>query len=122
MKINSVELENYRVHKSAKFEFGNGINLILGKNGAGKSSVLEALGMALFGADSRTSDKEAVRNGEKSSTITVEITGNDGIDYLIEKKIGSSSSHRVYPKDSKAEAVTGTEAVLAKVAEISGIE
>lgn len=122
MKINSVELENYRVHKSVKFEFGNGINLILGKNGAGKSSILEALGMALFGADSRTSDKEAVRNGEKSSTITVEITGNDGIDYIIEKKIGSSSSHRVYPKDSKAEAVTGTEAVLAKVAEISGIE
>lgn len=122
MRINSVELENYRIHKNVKFEFGNGINLILGKNGAGKSSILEAIGMALFGADSRTSDKEAVKNGEKSSYICIEITGNDGIEYIVEKKIGNSSLHRLYPKDNKSEAVTGVEPVLAKIAEISGIE
>ena len=122
MKINSIELENYRIHKKARFEFGNGINLILGRNGAGKSSILEAIGMVLFDGDSRTSDKEAVRNGEKSSYICIEMTGNDEIEYIVEKKIGNTSLHRLYPKDNKSEAVVGRESVLAKIAEISGIE
>ena len=49
MKINRVILENYRVHKKREFEFTKGINLVLGKNGAGKSSILEAIGLTLFG-------------------------------------------------------------------------
>ena len=46
MKINKIILENYRIHKKREFEFGKGINLVLGRNGAGKSSILEAIAAA----------------------------------------------------------------------------
>ena len=122
VKINKIILENYRVHKKREFEFGKGINLVLGRNGAGKSSILEAIGVALFGADARTSDKDAIMIGEKSAFISVEITGKDGIDYIIEKKFGSSNDYRLYPKSSKLPIIQGKDGILAKIREISGIE
>ena len=122
MKINRVILENYRVHKKREFEFTKGINLVLGKNGAGKSSILEAIGLTLFGAETRTSDKDAVMIGEKTAFISVEITGNDGIDYIVEKKFGSSNDYRLFPKDGKIPLIQGKDAILAKIKEISGIE
>ncbi len=122
MKINKIVLENYRVHKKREFEFSKGINLVLGRNGAGKSSILEAIGVVLFGADARTSDKDAVMLGEKSAYINVEITGNDGIEYIVEKKFGASNDYRLYPKGTKLPLIQGKESILAKIREISGIE
>ena len=39
MQINRVQLENYRIHKNFEIDFDKGLNLILGKNGSGKSSI-----------------------------------------------------------------------------------
>lgn len=43
MKINRIHLENYRIHDKLDVEFDSGINLLLGENGKGKSSILEAI-------------------------------------------------------------------------------
>ncbi|HET9505368.1 MAG TPA: AAA family ATPase [Hymenobacter sp.] len=43
MKIKSITLENMRAFEKATFEFGHGMNLIVGVNGVGKSTVLDAL-------------------------------------------------------------------------------
>ena len=48
MIINNIELTNFKSHKSTKIEFKKGISLILGENGAGKSSILEAISYAFF--------------------------------------------------------------------------
>ncbi|MDD4479289.1 MAG: AAA family ATPase, partial [Mesotoga sp.] len=53
MKLHSVELENFRNHENSLYEFDKGVNLILGKNGSGKSSIIEAIGLALFGGGLR---------------------------------------------------------------------
>ena len=47
MKINRIHLENYRIHDKLDVEFDSGINLLLGENGKGKSSILEAIGIPL---------------------------------------------------------------------------
>ena len=39
MKINRFELENFKGFENASFEFEEGMNLLIGNNGAGKSSV-----------------------------------------------------------------------------------
>ena len=45
MIINSLTLENFKSHKNTKLNFNENISLILGSNGAGKSSILEAISL-----------------------------------------------------------------------------
>lgn len=88
LKINRVYLENYRVHESLEIEFSKGINLLLGENGKGKSSILEAIGYALFDSGLRTNNqKEAIRYGKKSAKIEVDFTGIDNEEYRVVRKI-----------------------------------
>ena len=49
MKLKRLELTNFRIFEQATFDFQPGMNLIVGINGVGKSSVLEAL-RVLFSA------------------------------------------------------------------------
>jgi predicted ATP-binding protein involved in virulence len=46
MQINRLRLRNFRGFKDAEFHFQPGMNLIVGINGAGKSTVLDALSIA----------------------------------------------------------------------------
>ena len=54
MLIKKVSLENYRSHSNKTVEFTRGVNLILGKNGKGKSSILEAISSVMFNMNDRT--------------------------------------------------------------------
>jgi exonuclease SbcC len=121
MKINRVALTNYRIHSSLEVTFENGINLLLGKNGTGKSSILEAVGLTLFDADLRSTQSEAIKKGEKSAIVKVEITGNDEKEYTIERKIGSGAYTRLYLKGEKSARIESREEILEKVKELSGI-
>ena len=47
MKIKRLELNSFRIFEQATFDFQPGMNLIVGINGIGKSSVLDALRMLL---------------------------------------------------------------------------
>ena len=43
MVLKQIELQNFRLHKSTSLEFSNKLNLIVGGNGQGKTSILEAI-------------------------------------------------------------------------------
>ena len=47
MKLKRLELTNFRIFEKATFDFQPGMNLLVGINGAGKSSVLDALRLLL---------------------------------------------------------------------------
>ncbi len=68
MHIAYIELQNVKSYeKSGRIEFAKGINAISGQNGAGKSTILEAIGFALFDSRIHTSRnfiREGCRNGE----------------------------------------------------------
>ncbi|MDK4521748.1 SMC family ATPase [Fusobacterium necrophorum] len=86
MRIKKVQLKNYRSHSEIEVEFSRGINLILGRNGRGKSSILEAIGLALFHIKDRTgksTGKTFLKYGEKECSILVEFLANDGREYSI---------------------------------------
>lgn len=52
MKINSLEFKNYRCFKDARFDFEkNGLNIVIGKNGSGKTELLYAIEWILYGLD-----------------------------------------------------------------------
>ncbi|MEM0506247.1 MAG: AAA family ATPase, partial [Thermosphaera sp.] len=45
--IRRVILEDFLSHKDSNIQFDEGVNVIIGENGAGKSSILEAIYYAL---------------------------------------------------------------------------
>ena len=49
MRILSLELQNIKsYHEPTRIEFTSGLNAVCGMNGSGKTTVLEAIGYALF--------------------------------------------------------------------------
>jgi len=100
MKINKVELKNYRIHREYEQSFDSGINLLLGNNGSGKSSVLEAIGFALFNSNARSANEDIVSKGEKSGSAKVFFIGGDGKEYEIERKFGAGAGVKLTSLDS----------------------
>jgi len=93
MIIKRVKLENYRSHSNTTVDFSKGVNLILGKNGKGKTSILEAISSVMFNTKDRSgkeTGKNFIKFGEKSGKIEVEFTANDGRDYIFKTEFFKS--------------------------------
>lgn len=118
MKINRIYLENYRIHEKLEVEFDKGINLLLGENGKGKSSILEAIGYALFGSDLRGTQKDAIQYGKKSAKIQVEFTGVDGEEYIVTRKLPGTTS--IYRKSNPDLELQGKEDRIRELCGIRG--
>ncbi len=89
MHISRVELENFKSHAESVFEFTRGTTAIVGENGAGKTSIIEAIAWALF--DSLDYKKEEViRRGEKKAVVRVTFeSGLDERDYTVYRDTGT---------------------------------
>jgi len=61
--IERVELRNFRCHDEFALDCNRAITLIVGENGSGKTSVLEAIYLALRGKSFKGVDKEILRRG-----------------------------------------------------------
>ena len=56
--ITKLRLENWKTHKDSELEFDKGTNVLIGKMGSGKTSVIEAICYALFGTFPALNRKE----------------------------------------------------------------
>lgn len=65
MIIKQVRLVNFRNHKNYQLNCENMTTLIVGENGSGKTSVLEAIYIALRGRSFRAVDREILMRGEE---------------------------------------------------------
>lgn len=72
MKIVSLQAENVKRLRAVEIRPDGSLVVIKGKNGAGKSSVLDAIWMALGGKNAIPS--EPVRTGNKKASIRLELT------------------------------------------------
>ena len=66
MKLNNIKSYNYRCFKEADIDFDNHTTLIVGKNGAGKTAILDAVAVSTFllgidGGVSRSISKDDAR-------------------------------------------------------------
>ena len=74
--INSIELGNFLSHNETKLEFGDGVTVFVGHNGAGKSSIIDAITFALFGQHTRKSNKGLIRRGQNQAYTTINFSIN----------------------------------------------
>lgn len=73
--LNQITLTCFRKHQALTIDFTNGIQVIRAGNECGKSSLLEGIGYALFGARAlRTTFDQAVTWGEDAKRLKVSLT------------------------------------------------
>ncbi|MGD1951920.1 MAG: AAA family ATPase [Leptolyngbyaceae cyanobacterium] len=86
MYLLSVTLTNFKAHRDRNFEFQLGTNAICGVNGAGKTSILEAVAWVLFNHRGNYKQEDLVRNGSGSAQVRVAfVSSYDGRTYEVER-------------------------------------
>ena len=69
--ITSIELGDFLSHSNTELEFENGVTVFVGDNGAGKSSIIDAITFALFGQHTRKSNKGLIKRGSNQGFAKV---------------------------------------------------
>ena len=99
MVIKSIKLSNFRCHEEFNFDFKKKTSVIIGENGSGKTSVLEAIYIALRGKSFRATDPDILKresdfyrievsfkNGEKTVVAFSEVNGVFKKQFLVGEK------------------------------------
>jgi exonuclease SbcC len=75
MKIEKLFLKNFLSHEENEITFDDGITMIIGHNGAGKSSIVDAIRFALFGEKRGTRKEDhiedMIRKGKHEASVSM---------------------------------------------------
>ena len=105
MRILSVRLINVKSYGDETITFQPGVNFISGVNGAGKTTVIESIGFALFDY-LPYSARQFVREGAQSGEIQVVFEAKDERVYRVIRKFSRTARSvkwEVYDEETKAE-------------------
>ena len=96
MIFTRLELKNFKSHADTTLDFNPGISLIVGENGAGKSSIFEAISFALFKSYTTKSINDLVRSnkntGDKIKMVVKLSFVSNGTEYMVERTITLTKS------------------------------
>jgi DNA repair protein SbcC/Rad50 len=99
MQILSVTLKNFKIHRDRHFTFQPGVNAICGDNGAGKTSILEAIAWVLFDHDSDYKKDELRSQNTANTKVTVSfISSRDRRTYSVARQAvrGKSDTYDIF--------------------------
>ena len=110
MMIESVALKNIKSYASADIHFKSGVNFIKGANGTGKTTLIEAVGYALFNVTSTGFSggihSYLLREGEREGVVRVRFSAN-GSAYEVMRTVSAQASRRKWQISSDGEAAEG---------------
>jgi len=89
--IRNIELVDFLAHSNTKLEFENDATVFVGDNGAGKSSIIDAITFSLFGEHTRKNNKGLIRRGANQGFAKIEFSAN-GKNYQAIRKIDSKGT------------------------------
>ena len=79
MKVLRLSLRDFRSYESAELRPGASLTVVAGRNGAGKTNLLEALYFACTGRSCRTAtEREVVRFGAQLTRLELETEDDQG--------------------------------------------
>ena len=99
MIFTKLKLNNFKSHQNTSIEFNKGISVIVGENGAGKSTILEAISFALFKQHTAKRIDDLVRNNANVMSVELEFVSN-GKEYRIVREKKSNLKSSIYTKTS----------------------
>ena len=89
--IHSIELIDFLAHHDTKLDFSNDATVFVGQNGAGKSSIIDAITFSLFGTHMRKNNKSLIRRGANKSLVKVDFSAN-GKNYRTVRQIDAKGT------------------------------
>ena len=89
--ITSIELGDFLSHEKTTIDLEDGVTIFVGKNGAGQSSIIDAITFSLFGKHTRKSNKGLIRRGNNQGFAKIKFSIKDK-QYEAERKIDSKGS------------------------------
>ncbi len=89
--IGSIELGDFLAHTETSLKFEDGVTVFVGHNGAGKSSIIDAITFALFGQHTRKSNKSLIKRGSNQGFARVRFSVN-GKKYEATRKIDTKGT------------------------------
>ncbi len=120
MHITKVELENIKSHGTAKFEFQRGTTAITGTNGAGKTTIIEAIAWTLFDLLEYKKD-DFVKRGKKKGSVNVTFESSlDERRYTVYRDTGTG--YYVYDPNLKMRIAEKKDEVTAFLRQHLGVE
>lgn len=125
MIFTRLKLNNFKSHEHTVISFNKGISVIVGENGAGKSTILEAISFALFKQHTGKRIDDLVRNNAQTMSVELEFTSNNR-QYKIVREKKSSLKSSIYKKTSPesgyAHICTGDKEVATEIRQILDID
>lgn len=95
MRLRSLSLVDFRCYRSAEIDLGDGATVVVGANGQGKTSLLEAAGWLATGASFRgVADSTLVRSGAPRAIVRGVVERGGG-EQLIEVELAATGRSRV---------------------------
>ena len=102
MILRKIDLQNFRLFSQITLNFSDGINLITGKNGQGKTSILEAIHYLALTKSFRTSkDKNAVKYSQSFLNIRGNIVSDTSQQNNIRLYYSSQDSKQIFVNDKR---------------------
>jgi len=89
--IHNIEVIDFLAHHDTKLEFNNDATVFVGQNGAGKSSIIDAITFSLFGTHMRKNNKSLIRRGANKALVKVEFSAN-GRNYKTVRQIDAKGT------------------------------
>ena len=99
MIFTRLRLNNFKSHQNTSIDFNKGISVIVGENGAGKSTILEAISFALFKQHTAKKIDDLVRNNANHMSVELQFVSN-GKEYKIVREKKSSLKSSIFAKTS----------------------
>ena len=62
MRLRSLSLQNFRQHRDTRIAFDAGLTGIIGANGSGKTTILEAIAWAIYGTAAARGNRDSIRS------------------------------------------------------------
>ncbi|MDD2754782.1 MAG: SMC family ATPase [Methanothrix sp.] len=94
MHLVSLSIRNFKKYRCADLEFPNGLIGIVGGNGAGKSTIVEAIAWALYGSKTSNIKRELIKNtyAKENESVQVKLRVNiNSQDYIIHRVMKGKS-------------------------------
>lgn len=95
MLVRKLAVRDFRNYERAEVALGEGLTVVCGPNGTGKTNLLEAIYFGCTGRSCRTSnEREVVRFGQRVTRVSVETDADDGR-HLIEVGLDPAAGKRL---------------------------
>ena len=126
MMLKNVKLNSFVSHKESELNLDYGINVITGSNGAGKTSIVDAISFGLFNVHSRGKKKNLINSRANKAKLTVGFS-EGGINYAVEwaverSKAAHGTLFRIQNDERTLIAKGGERVIVSEVEKILGID